>query len=181
MRKKGGTRFDSFGRVPPLEPLTSPGKAGTGHANNHLFMPLIHVHSPVGTFSDTTRDALAEELTVIALESENLPMTPFDKSTTWIYFHELPPDRVYHGGQPGGTRVISLEVNAFEGGLEEAAKRSLYARFTQAIRHRAGIAADVRAPVYIVLREINPVNWGVFGSTTNIEELRVAHPEESPI
>ena len=144
-------------------------------------MPLIHLHSPIGTFSDAARDALAEELTVIALESENLPMTPFDKSTTWIYFHELPPGHVYHGGQPGGTRVISLEVNAFAGGLGEGAKRSLYGRFTQAIRQRARIAPDARAPVYIVLREIDPVNWGVFGGTTNIEELRVAHPEESPI
>ena len=144
-------------------------------------MPLIHVHSPAGTFSDAARDALAEELTVIARESEKLPLYPFGNSTTWIYFHEQPPGHVYHGGQPGGTRVISLEVNAFEGGLDEAAKCSLYARFTRAVRQRAGIAPEARAPVYIVLREIDPVNWGVFGGTTNIEELRVAHPEESPI
>ncbi|WP_432825180.1 heme-binding protein [Dactylosporangium sp. CA-092794] len=52
-------------------------------------MPLIYVNSPVGTFSDSARDALAEELTVIALESEKLPMAPFDKSTTWIDFHDM--------------------------------------------------------------------------------------------
>ena len=144
-------------------------------------MPLIHIHSRAGTFSDAVRDALAEELTIIALESENLPVTPFDKSTTWIYFHELPPGYVYHGGQPGGTRVISLEVNAFKGGLDESAKRSLYARFTAATRRHAGIAPEARAPVYIVLREIDPINWGVFGGTTSIVELRVAHPEENPI
>ncbi len=84
-------------------------------------MPSIHVHSPAGTFSDAARDALAEELTVIALESEKLPMTPFVKSTAWIYFHELPPGHVYHGGKPGGTKVVSLEVNSFKGGLDEAA------------------------------------------------------------
>ena len=144
-------------------------------------MPLIHVHSPAETFSDAARDALAEELTVIALESENLPMTPFDKSTTWIYFHEAPPGHVYHGGQTGGTRVVSLEVNAFKGGLDESAKRSLYARFTEAVRRHAGIAPQERAPVYIVLREVDPINWGVFGGTTSIEELRVAHPELSPL
>ena len=35
-------------------------------------MPLIYVTSPAGTFADVARDALAEELTVIARESEQL-------------------------------------------------------------------------------------------------------------
>jgi phenylpyruvate tautomerase PptA (4-oxalocrotonate tautomerase family) len=144
-------------------------------------MPLIHVHAPSGTFSPAARDLLAEELTVIALESEGLPMAPFVKSTTWIYFHELPPAAVYHGGQPGGTKVISVEINAFEGGLDTPAKLSLYKRFTDAIRRHAGIPEDTRAPVYIVFREVTPINWGVFGGTTRIEELRVAHPDEAPI
>ena len=144
-------------------------------------MPLIHVNTPSGTFSSAARDLLAEDLTVIALESEKLPMAPFDKSTTWIYFHELPPERIYHGGRPGGTKVISIEINCFEGGLDEAAKLSLYKRFTDAIRKHAGIPKDARAPVYIVLREVQPINWGVFGGTTRIEELRVAHPDEAPI
>ena len=144
-------------------------------------MPLIHVNMPSGTFSSAARDLLAEDLTVIALESEKLPMAPFDKSTTWIYFHELPPERIYHGGQPGGTKVISIEINCFEGGLDETAKLSLYKRFTDAIRKHAGIPKDARAPVYIVLREVQPINWGVFGGTTRIEELRVAHPDEAPI
>ena len=67
-------------------------------------MPLIYVNSPAGAFSDSARDHLADELTVIALESEKLPMPPFDKSATWIYFHELPWAQVYHGGNPGGPR-----------------------------------------------------------------------------
>ena len=144
-------------------------------------MPLIYVNAPSGTFSDAARDALAEELTVIAFESENLPMTPFDKSTAWIYFLETPPGHVYRGGQPGGTKVISLEINAFRGGLDEAAKLSLYERFTEAIRLHAGIPQDARAPVYIVLREVDPPNWGVFGGTTRIEDLRTPHPDDAPI
>jgi len=144
-------------------------------------MPLMYVNAPEGTFSDTARDALAEELTVIALESEKLPMAPFDKSTTWIYFNTFAPGRVYHGGQPGGTKVISLEINAFRGGLDEAAKLSLYKRFTQVIRKRAGIPDNALAPVYIVLREVEPQNWGVFGGTTKIEELRTPHSDLPPI
>ncbi len=144
-------------------------------------MPLIHVHAPSSAFTDTDRDALAEELTVIALESEKLPMEPFDKSTTWIYFHEPPPSHIYHGGKPSGTQVVSIEVNAFRGGLDDEAKRSLYRRFTDAVQIRAKMPSDTLAPVYIVLREIDPANWGVFGETTAIEELRVPHPDKPPI
>jgi phenylpyruvate tautomerase PptA (4-oxalocrotonate tautomerase family) len=144
-------------------------------------MPLIHISAPSGTFSNTARDDLAEELTVTALECEKLPMTPFDKSTTWIYFHESPPELIYHGGKPGGTKVIAIEVNAFEGGLDEPAKLDLYKRFTDVIRKHASIPKQARAPVYIVLREVKPINWGVFGGTTRIEELRIPHPDEAPI
>lgn len=45
-------------------------------------MPLIHIHSPASTFADDDHEALADELTLVALESERLPMEPFDKSTT---------------------------------------------------------------------------------------------------
>jgi phenylpyruvate tautomerase PptA (4-oxalocrotonate tautomerase family) len=144
-------------------------------------MPLIHVLAPSGTLSSAVRDSLAELLTVTALECEGLPMTPFDKSTTWNYFHEVPPALVYHGGLPGGTKVIAIEINAFEGGLDEPAKLVLYQRFTEIIRGHVGIASHARVPVYIVLREVKPVNWGVFGATTRIEELRVPHPGLAPI
>lgn len=83
-------------------------------------MPLIHVNSPASTFTTGARNALAEDLPVIALESEK-------------------------------------------------------------IRKHAGIAPGTRVPVYIVLREVEPVDWGVFGRTTRIEELRKPHPDEAPI
>jgi len=31
------------------------------------------------------------------------------------------------------------------------------------------------------LREVDPQNWGVFGGTTRIEELRTPHPDLAPI
>jgi phenylpyruvate tautomerase PptA (4-oxalocrotonate tautomerase family) len=144
-------------------------------------MPLIYITSPSGTFPDGVRDALAEELTVTALEAEKLPTTGFDKSTTWIYFVDVPPTKVFHGGQPSGTRVVSVEVNCFQGGLNQEAKDQLYKQFTNAIAKHAGFDPGERVPVYVVLREVDPRNWGVFGGRTSIEELRVAHPELAPI
>ena len=51
--------------------------------------------------------------------------------------------------------MISLEVDTFKGGFDEGAKRALYARFTDAIRRRAGMPAP---GVSIVLREIEPID-----------------------
>ena len=144
-------------------------------------MPLIYVNSPEGTFSDSTRDALAEELTVAALESEGLPTTPFVKSTTWIYFKDHPASHVYHGGKPGGTKIISLEVNAFQGGLDAVAKESLITRFTAAIRKHAGIAEKDLAPVYIVLRDVSTIDWGVFGDTITLNDLRNPPADAKPV
>lgn len=144
-------------------------------------MPLIHFRCPAGTFSRPTRDVLAEELTDIALDCEKLPATDFVKSTAWIYFHELPAENVYHGGKPGGAKVISLEVNAFEGGLDDAAKQAFIERFTAAIRKHTGIAPNAVAPIYILFRDVPASNWGVFGNRITLDELRAPDPAAKPV
>ena len=140
-------------------------------------MPLIYVNAPEGTFSDAARDALAQELTTIGLESEKLPQHPFDRSTCWIYFRDYPATHVYHGGLPGGTKVVALEVNSFAGLPTTEGKLFLYERYTEAIRRHAGIAEGARAPVYIVVREVETRDWGVFGATLTIDDVRTPHPD----
>ncbi|MGF7149782.1 phenylpyruvate tautomerase PptA (4-oxalocrotonate tautomerase family) [Sphingomonas zeicaulis] len=144
-------------------------------------MPLIFVNAPVGTFTDAARDALAEEFTTIGLQSEELPQHPFDRSTCWIYFRDYPADRIYHGGKPGGTKLISLEVNSFAGLPTTRGKLSLYKGFTEAIRKHAGIAHGERVPVYVVVREVETRDWGVFGETITIDEVRTPHPDTPAI
>jgi len=140
-------------------------------------MPLIYVNAPADTFSAASRDALADELTTAALECERLAAeNEFVRSTTWIYFRDYPATHVYHGGKPGGTQVISLEINAFQGGLDAAAKEALFSRFTAAIRKHAGIADDALAPVYIVARDVSTIDWGVFGQTISLADLRNPAP-----
>ena len=70
-------------------------------------MPLIYVNCPENTFSGAAKDALAEELTSLALAIELLPDTPFVRSTVWIYIREYPVAAVYHGGKPAGTRSLA--------------------------------------------------------------------------
>lgn len=143
-------------------------------------MPLIYVNHPAGTFSDAARDALAEDLTRISLECEHLQATPFVRSTNWIFFREHPAHHVYHGGKPGGTQVIALEVNAFEGGLDRESKHALFERFTDAIRMHARIPEGTLAPVYVIARDVPDTDWGVFGATITLDDLRNPDPDAPP-
>ena len=85
-------------------------------------MPLIYINCPGTTFSSTARDKLTPDLTDISLKAEDLPDTPFIRGTVWIYFNDYPRAHVYHGGKHGGNKVISVEINAFKGGLDTAVK-----------------------------------------------------------
>lgn len=135
-------------------------------------MPLIYLNCPVGTFSGAAKNELAEELTAIALKVEGLPDTPFVRSTAWIYINEYPAANVFHGGTSLGTKVISVEVNAFKDGLVSASKKLLIKKFTASIRKHAGLKHYEPAPVYIILRDIQECDWGVFGETITLDDLQ---------
>jgi phenylpyruvate tautomerase PptA (4-oxalocrotonate tautomerase family) len=135
-------------------------------------MPLIYLNCPKETFSAKAKNELAEHLTNIALEVEGLPKTPFVKSTVWIYFNEYPPENVYHGAVNTGTKVISLEINAFKGGLDVEQKKKIIEKFTESIRKHAEIKAKYRVPVYIIFRDVPESDWGVFGGTIRLEDLK---------
>lgn len=144
-------------------------------------MPLMYLHCPTETFSTAAKNELASEQTTLALRVEGLPDTPFVRSTCWIYIQEYATASVYHGGTPTGTRVISLEVNAFAGGLDVAAKQLLIKNFTACIHKHASIAPDARAPVYILIRDVPDTNWGVFGKTITLQDLHHPSVDAKPI
>ena len=144
-------------------------------------MPLIYVNCPENTFSAAAKDALAEELTTIALATERLPDTPYGRSKVWIYFHDYPAAAVYHGGQTTGTHVISLEVNALQGGHDTASKLALIQQFTEAIRPHVGLRPGDRVPVYILLRDVPEADWGAFGATTTPHELHQPLADAVPV
>ena len=144
-------------------------------------MPLIYINAPVGTFELAKRDELADTLTTIALDAESLPNTPFVRSTTWIYFRDYDDGTVYHGGKPGGRKVISIEVNAFQGGLDAMSKKKLISGFTGAIAKTLGLKQADLVPVYIVLRDVPTIDWGVFGETITLDDLRNPAADATPI
>ena len=144
-------------------------------------MPLIYFNCPEKTFSAESKETMAKELTAIALEVEKLPDTDFVKSTCWIYFNEFPKHNIYHGGSNTGTNVISLEVNAFKGGLDKEQKKEFITKFTACIHKHANFNIDKPSPVYILFRNVETWDWGVFGSTIRLRDLHSPPAEAKPI
>ena len=135
-------------------------------------MPLIYFNCPEGTFNQQVKTKMASELTEIALDIEKLPKTDFVKSTCWIYFNEYSKKNVYHGGSNTGTNVISLEVNAFKGGLDKVKKKEFISKITSTIHSYLDLKEDVLTPVYIIFRDIETQDWGVFGNTIELKDLK---------
>ncbi|RXG11401.1 phenylpyruvate tautomerase PptA (4-oxalocrotonate tautomerase family) [Leeuwenhoekiella aestuarii] len=144
-------------------------------------MPLIYFNCPEGTFNQQAKTKMANELTKIALDIEKLPKTDFVKSTCWIYFNDYSKENVYHGGSNAGTSVISLEVNAFKGGLDQTQKKDFIIQFTNCIHKYAGLDTNEVSPVYIIFRDVETYNWGVFGNTIQLEDLKNAPVNAKPV
>ena len=144
-------------------------------------MPKVFINYPEGTVSDDALAALAEEITITGLECEKLPDTAYVRSNIWVYAREYAADKVYHGGKPCGTRVISLEVNVVEGALSADSRKAMIARFTAIVAKHAGIPSGRRAPVYIVIRDVPPPSWGMFGKPITLESLRNPPVDAVPV
>jgi phenylpyruvate tautomerase PptA (4-oxalocrotonate tautomerase family) len=144
-------------------------------------MPKVFISYPAGTFSEDALDALAEEITTTGLECEKLPDTPYVRSNIWVYANEYAAERVYHGGKPLGTKVISLEVNCVQGALDADSRKELIVRFTSVVGKHAGIPPQERVPVYIVIRDVPPPSWGMFGKPITLEGLRNPPMDAKPV
>jgi phenylpyruvate tautomerase PptA (4-oxalocrotonate tautomerase family) len=144
-------------------------------------MPKIYVNYPEGAFPGNSMDLLADEITAYAPALEQLPDTPYVRSNIWIYAKEYAVGKVYHGGKAGGTKIISFEVNAIEGGLDAAAKKQMIAFLTEAVRKHAGIPSGERVPVFVLIRDVPASNWGMFGKQVSLNALRNPPAEAIPV
>jgi phenylpyruvate tautomerase PptA (4-oxalocrotonate tautomerase family) len=144
-------------------------------------MPKIFISYPEGAFPGNAIDSLADEITAHASSFERLPDTPYVRSNIWIYAREFAADRVYHGGKSGGTKVITFEVNAIEGGLGAQAKQQIIAFLTDAVRKHAGIPPEERVPVFVLIRDVPEQNWGIFGKPISLDALRNPPADAVPV
>jgi phenylpyruvate tautomerase PptA (4-oxalocrotonate tautomerase family) len=139
-------------------------------------MPKMIIHSLKGTFDAVSRQRVAAELTELALDCEALPKSAFVRSSVWTYFNEYPADAVFMGGEPAYLKLVTLEVHALVGGLDEAGKRRLIKEATEIFGRKIGNGD--RVPCWVVIRETAASDWGIFGRNGDLEALRASAPDE---
>ena len=143
-------------------------------------MPFIKMHFPEGTFTSSALDALAAKVSKDGGDLEKLADDPFVRSTTWVYAHEYDPAKVYHGGKPGGTKVITVELSALQGGFDAATKAVLIKRVTDAVAEAAGLTGDI-LPIYVLIHDVPPQSWGFSGKPLSFEQLQNPPAGAKPI
>jgi len=72
-----------------------------------------------------------------------------------------------------GHPLIRLLVFALEGGLDDESKQKLIADATAILCEHAESTGDP-VTVYVVIREVPEVNWGMFGKQVSLAALRAA-------
>lgn len=143
-------------------------------------MPLIQIHYPEGAFTPEALDTLAQTVSKDGGDLEKLADDPFVRSTTWVYAQEYDPAKVYHGGKPGGTKVVTVELSALQGGFDVATKAELIKRVTEAVAKAGGMQGDI-LPVYVLLHDVPPQSWGFSGKPLSFEQLQSPPASAKPL
>jgi phenylpyruvate tautomerase PptA (4-oxalocrotonate tautomerase family) len=133
-------------------------------------MPKIIIHAPISTFDYEDRKKIVGELTDFDLECEDLPLSPLVRSTVWTYFNLYRPGMIFTGSEEAKLDVVSMEIFVIKGGLTDEAKDRLITGATAILN--ACLGSPQRPPIYIVIHEVQEVNWGIFGMKADLAALR---------
>jgi phenylpyruvate tautomerase PptA (4-oxalocrotonate tautomerase family) len=135
------------------------------------YMPKMFVHSRQGTFTAEARARVAAALTDLGIACERLADTPRVRAGVWVFFTEHEPDAVFSGGKVSLQPQIAMIAYTIEGGLDDESKQKLIKDATAILVEHAGLAGD-RVPVFVVVRQVPEVNWGMYGQQVNLAALR---------
>ena len=136
-------------------------------------MPKLFAHSRQGTFTAEARVRVAAALTDLGIACERLADRAKVRAGVWVFFTEHAPDAVFSGGEIAPDSMIGLVVYALEGGLDAESKQRLIAGATAILGEHAESNGD-QVPVYVVIREVPEVNWGMYGKQVSLAALRDA-------
>jgi phenylpyruvate tautomerase PptA (4-oxalocrotonate tautomerase family) len=136
-------------------------------------MPKLFIDSRQGTFTAKARLTVAAALTDLGIACERLADSPKVRAGVWVFFTEHEPETMFSGGQVAPNPLIRLLVFALEGGLDDESKQKLIADATAILCEHAESTGDP-VTVYVVIREVPEVNWGMFGKQVSLAALRAA-------
>ena len=140
----------------------------------------MFVNYTKGAFTADNLARFAHQITGDGAELEELDLTPFILSTTWVWTREYPADQVFHGGQSGGGKhFVAIEINVVQGGYDATTKSELLKRVTDAVEEYSQLPQGEPKRVYVIIREVAEANWGFDGQPINLQYLR--HPPKNGV
>jgi phenylpyruvate tautomerase PptA (4-oxalocrotonate tautomerase family) len=125
----------------------------------------------IDAFTVEARVRVAAALTDLGIACERLSDTAKVRAGVWVFFTEHASDAIFSGGQIAPSALIRLVVYALEGGLDGASKRRLIADATTILGEQAGAGGN-QVPVYVVIRDVPEVDWGMYGKQVSLAALR---------
>lgn len=133
-------------------------------------MPLIDVDVPDGLIPADRFERLAHDLGHALLAAEGLPSAGPILAHLGIYFHSLPPGRVFTLAGGHDTAPIRIRVTTAAGSLDRDGQRKLVADLT---RIAAAAAADptVAEHILVLHSEAAEGGWGTGGRALGREDF----------
>lgn len=137
-------------------------------------MPLLQVTAPQGAVNKTERDTLMSRLSNAVLKAERAPINdPGAQSLVWAYFHEVPADMVYVGGENQQQAPVRIAVTTPEGALNDMTRKSL-------VEDIGVILDDIVGPFegrlnhWAMLYELNDGGWAGGGQIFRLPDIQAA-------
>ena len=135
-------------------------------------MPKMFLSAPAGTFDETARKALAADLTELGINCERLADKPSVRDAVWVFFHDYPAGYAFNGGAAAMSAIVTLVTYSLRGGLDGEAKTRFVREATALIGRLGEIGEPV--PAFVLINEINPQDWGMFGHEGDLAKLRAS-------
>lgn len=135
-------------------------------------VPIIYLSYTEGAFTRDALDEIAVQLTQDATELEKLAPNDWVRSTTLIYTQAYPQHQVYHGGKPGGSKFITLDVKCHPRRVQRQHKDGDYQTYDRSHCKYGDLPKGEPRRVYVIIRDVAEANLGSDGKSVDLEVLR---------
>lgn len=137
-------------------------------------MPMINVTAPEGALDQASQDTLLKRATETLLKWEGAPLdNALIRASAWSYYHEVPAQNFYVGGEVAQAPKFRIEITTPEGVLDDEKRAGLVADIGKIVDEVIG-KAGAGYNHWVLLSEIKDGGWGVAGGITRLADLRAA-------
>lgn len=136
-------------------------------------MPLIQLLLPTQSFSASQKQQFAKQATDILLQLEGMQNHPTAQNLSWVEFTEFAPENFFMAGHSVDKPHYRIEVQVFQGTLNDAKKAELTRQLTELILKLENTDFNLlnAARVWVMIKEIPDGNWGGAGKIYKIKDL----------